>query len=35
MERLFFYPILKGSELMKIKNQESKGRSPPLKPSHK
>ncbi|RCN95923.1 hypothetical protein FAF17_10030, partial [Staphylococcus aureus] len=30
-ERLFFYPILKGSELMKIKNQESKGRSPPFK----
>lgn len=30
-ERLFFYPILKGSELMKTENQESKGRSPPFK----
>ncbi|AAM99821.1 hypothetical protein EWI08_11590 [Enterococcus faecium] len=31
MRCLFFYPILKGSELMKTKNQESKGRSPLFK----
>ena len=30
-ERLFFYPILKGIELMKTGNQKSKGRSPPFK----
>nr|CAP45526.1 truncated hypothetical protein [Streptococcus pneumoniae] len=29
MRCLFFYPILKGRDTMKTKNQESKGRSPP------